>query len=116
MKNRFACAAAVLAVLVVMAWASPASAQFNIESKDGKNSLKIGFLAQPQFESLGTADGTATSNNIFLRRFRIMFGGKLGDKWTYFFETDDPNLGKGATAGTAAKDTGTMYLQDANVT
>lgn len=116
MRNKFRFVAALAAVLFVLAWAKPSSAQFLLESKDGKSSIKIGFLAQPQFEGISTADGTATSYNIALRRFRIIFGGKLGgDKWTYFFETDDPNLGKGTgTAGT--KDTGTMYLQDAFVT
>jgi len=115
MKNKLTFTAAMLAAVILAAWASPAAAQLNIESKDGKNSLKIGLLAQPQFESISTPDGTATSNNIFLRRFRILFGGKLGDKWTYFFETDSPNLGK-ATVSAGTKDTGSMYLQDANVT
>ena len=115
MRNKFQFVAALAAVLFVLAWAQPSSAQFLLETKDGKSNIKIGFLAQPQFESITTADGLDTSNNISLRRFRILFGGKLGDKWTYFFETDDPNLGKGTgTPGT--KDTGTMYIQDAVVT
>ena len=80
-----------------------------------KTNLKIGFLLQPQFESLETADESATSKNIFLRRFRILFGGKIADKWTYFFETDSPNVGKG-TGHAGTKDAGTIYMQDAFVT
>lgn len=104
-----------LAAMLVAAGATPSAAQWVIESKDQKTNLKIGFLLQPQFESLETSDGSATSKNIFLRRFRILFGGKIADKWTYFFETDSPNVGKGTgTAG--VKDTGTIYMQDAFVT
>lgn len=115
MKNRFRILTALAAVLVVVAWAAPSSAQWVIESKDQKANIKIGFLAQGQFENITTPDGKATATNFYLRRFRIIFGGKLSDKWTYFFETDNPNLGKGTgTAGT--KDAGTMYIQDAFVT
>ncbi len=98
----------------------PASAQWQIDSKDGKASLKIGFLAQPQFEVLDTPDGTGESKNVFLRRLRIMFGGKISDKWTFFVETDDPNLGKTvpdlSTNPTGAKDAGNLYIQDAVLT
>jgi hypothetical protein len=107
--------ALALAALLIGAWPAVSSAQWVIESKDQKTNLKIGFLLQPQFESLETADESATSKNIFLRRFRILFGGKIADKWTYFFETDSPNVGKGTgTSGT--KDAGTIYMQDAFVT
>ena len=115
MKNRFHILTALAVALVMVAWATPSSAQWVIESKDQKSNIKIGFLSQGQFENITTPDGTATSTNLFLRRFRILLGGKVSDKWTYFLETDDPNLGKGTgTAGT--KDTGTMYIQDAFVT
>ena len=72
----------------------PAAAQWQIESKDGTTNLKIGFLAQPQLEIVDTPDGTGQSKNIYLRRIRIMFGGKITDRWTFFFETDSPNVGK----------------------
>jgi len=115
MSTRRFVPACALAALLVAAWPAASSAQWVIESKDQKTNLKIGFLIQPQFESLETADGTATSKNIFLRRFRILFGGKIADKWTYFFETDSPNVGKGTgTAG--VKDAGNIYMQDAFVT
>lgn len=109
---------ALLGGLWLVGRAAPATAQWQIDTKDGQASIKFGFLAQPQLESLTTADGNRTSTNLFLRRFRILFGGKISDKWTYFFETDSPNLGKGDTAGVAnaLKNAGNIYIQDAFVT
>jgi Phosphate-selective porin O and P len=111
-------AAAVAAFL--LCGALPAHAQWQIESKDGKSNIKFGFLAQPQFEGLQTTDptsagGTVYAKNIFLRRFRIVFGGQIAGNWTFFFETDSPNLGK-QVAGTTAKDTGFIFIQDAFLT
>lgn len=96
-----------------------AAAQWQIESKDGQASLKVGFLAQPQMERLETTDQRGTSTNLFLRRFRLLFGGNVSKRWSFFFETDSPNLGKanpnpGATSG--AKDQGEIFLQDAYLT
>ena len=107
-----------VALLVVMALglgADTASAQWQIESKDGKASLKFGFLIQPQMETLETADQTATSTNLFVRRFRVLLGGNFSEKWSYFFETDSPNIGK-ANPATGAKDAGDVFIQDAYVT
>jgi hypothetical protein len=56
-----------------------------------------------------------TASNLFLRRFRIMFAGKMG-KWGFFFETDNPNLGKADLANRGIKNTGFVYIQDAFVT
>jgi hypothetical protein len=105
---------------LVIGASRPAAAQWQIDSKDGKANIKIGFLAQPQLELLETPDTTDQSKNVFLRRIRILFGGKLSDKWTIFVETDSPNLGK--TTGdkvsnpTGAKDAGFIYIQDAYFT
>lgn len=110
--TRWRCA---LAVTCVFAWAGTASAQWQIESKDGKASLKVGFLVQSQGESLETVDQKATSTNLFVRRFRVLFGGNFSPKWSYFFETDSPNIGK-ANPATGAKDAGDVFMQDAYVT
>ena len=118
--NRFLAVAALAGGLALGVSVRPASAQLEIDSKDGKASLKIGFLAQPQLEVLDTPDGTGESKNVFLRRLRVIFGGKISEKWTFFVETDDPNLGKAtpdlATNPTGAKDSGNIYIQDAFVT
>jgi hypothetical protein len=110
-----------------LAWATwmgvlcvaPASAQWQIDAKDGKSSIKIGFLAQPQMELLETADQSDTSVNLFVRRFRVLFSGNLGERWSFFFETDSPNLGKGNPnpgPATGAKEAGDVFIQDAYVT
>jgi hypothetical protein len=112
--------AAMAGGLMLSVSARPAAAQWQIDSKDGMASLKIGFLAQPQLEVIDTPEGTDQSKNIFLRRLRIMFGGKVSDKWSFFVETDSPNLGKTtpdlATNPTGAKDAGNIYVQDAYFT
>ena len=110
-------AAAVLALSVA---APPASAQWQTESKDGAASIKLGFLIQPQLELLETADQEAISTNLFVRRLRLLVGGALGEHWSFFFETDSPNLGKAnpnpgiSTPG--VKDQSDIYVQDAYVT
>jgi hypothetical protein len=111
---------AVAGAVMMVASARPAAGQWQVESKDGKSSLKVGFLAQPQMEVVDTPDGTDQSKNVFLRRIRIIFGGKISDRWTFFFETDSPNLGKATgdkvTNPTGTKDSGGMYIQDAYFT
>jgi hypothetical protein len=99
---------------LILAVAAPASAQWQLDSKDGKASMKIGFMVQSQFEALETADQSGTSANLFIRRVRFFFGGKVSDKWTYFLDTDSPNVGKASAAG--VKEAGDIYIQDAFVT
>ena len=103
------------AVIVMALGTGTARAQWQIESKDGKSSLKFGILVQPQLELLETADQTATSTNLFVRRFRVLFGGNFTEKWSFFFETDSPNIGK-ANPATGVKDAGDVFIQDAYVT
>lgn len=113
-------AAGAAAAVVVTAFAAPASAQWQTESKDGAASIKLGFLIQPQLELLETVDQQATSTNLFIRRLRLLVGGALGEHWSFFFETDSPNLGKASPNPGAiqpgAKDQGDIYVQDAYVT
>jgi hypothetical protein len=90
--------------------APAANAQWEIKPTDG-SSIKAGFLLQGQAESVDAANGD-TSNNLFFRRARILLGGKINDQWSFFFETDSPNLGKGG----GTKNAGDMYIQDFVVT
>jgi Phosphate-selective porin O and P len=73
-----------------------------IESKNGSANLKIGLLLQPQYEAIGSSNPAfdGASQNLFLRRTRLLVGGTLFGKLDYFFETDAPNLFKGDTVGT----------------
>ena len=74
--------AAGLAVAVGLCLtAAPAAAQWQIETKDGKASAKIGILGQVQGEWIDTAaDGEHTSQNLYVRRIRLLLGGKLGEE------------------------------------
>ncbi len=103
----------VLLVALFTAVASVASAAdppWQIKSADGKSSITFGFLAQPQGEWLTTTDGAGTSKNLFLRRFRVILGGKATDWISFFVDTDSPNLGKG-TGSTKVQEK--VYIQDA---
>jgi hypothetical protein len=92
----------------------PAAAQIQMSSADGKQSFKIGILGQLQLEKLDTADGKETSDNIFLRRIRLLGNFKLSDQLTVFFDTDAPNLGKGNADG--SKNNADLFIQDFVVT
>jgi hypothetical protein len=77
---------------------------------EGKTSVSFGFLAQPQFESLENPTATAINNNLFFRRLRLIAGGKINSNFSFFIESDSPNLGK---KGINGKRTADIFLQDA---
>jgi hypothetical protein len=98
------------------------TASFKIEPSSG-NTLKLGLLFQPQFQSLGSTELSGTSYNLFLRRTRFLAGGTLFGTFEYFFDTDYPNLflaGNDAPTATAnattTKATPGMNVQDAFIT
>ncbi|MEI9940984.1 MAG: porin [Pseudomonadota bacterium] len=97
--------------------ASPASFEsFKVENKNGSATLKVGLLLQPQYDAIGSADAqhTGTTNNLFLRRTRLLVGGTLFKTFEYFFDTDAPNLFKSDAAG--VKTTQGIVVQDAIAT
>lgn len=94
--------------------AAPASAQWQMVSADGSTKLNFGVLAQMQAEELQPVNTEDWQQNLFLRRFRILVGGKVNDRISLFAETDVPNLGKGLATG--KKQDNTMVLQDLAVT
>jgi len=107
----------VMAAAVALLVAVPAVAQFGpfqMATADGKQSFKLGILGQIQAQSLDTASTKDQTNDIFLRRARILGALKLSDKLSVFFETDSPNIGKSNPDG--SKTTTNMYLQDFAVT
>jgi hypothetical protein len=81
-----------------MACMQPAYAEgppWKFATADGNTSVSLGFLAQPQYESIENSTGTGDNlDNVFLRRLRFLAGGKLTKKLSYFIESDVPNLGK----------------------
>jgi hypothetical protein len=105
---------AALIGLVVCGAFDTAYAQFGIAAPDGKSSLKLGIFGQFQAERLDNADATLTAQNLFVRRARLLVGGKLGEQFSVFFDTDSPNIGKAAADG--RKNEGMIYVQDLIVT
>jgi hypothetical protein len=84
-----------------------------IDAPNG-SSIKFGLLAQPQYESVGAFAGSGMSQNLYLRRIRILVGGTIFKDVEYFFDTDFPNMFK---AGADGVKTGPgMYIQDAFAT
>jgi Phosphate-selective porin O and P len=112
-NRRFQVVGSAMALACLLAAAPAAHAQWQIQSDDGKSSIKFGFLVQARAESLDLADGSDTSRDLFFRRLRLLAGGKINDQLSYFFETDSPNLGKGSSSGKGASD---IYIQDFVIT
>ena len=103
----------VIALAVVMAGAlsaAPARAQWSLSANDGKAVLNVGFLSQTQIEVLRAAGSHADAQNVFVRRARLVLGGRIDARTSFFIDTDVPNLGKGQATG--AKVPNTMVLQD----
>jgi len=109
-----ACLGLLVFTLAAIAHAPAASADpWEIKSADGNSSIKFGYLAVMRADSEELANGE-DAQNLYFRRLRLLFGGKLAEKWSYFFETDSPNLGKSDAAG--VKNAGDVYIQDFYVT
>ena len=100
-------------VLCVFLSSAAAFGQWQITSEDGESSIKFGFLAVMRADSEEQADGDDLEN-LYFRRLRIMFGGKLSSKWSFFFETDSPNLGKSDATGN--KNADDVFIQDFFIT
>jgi hypothetical protein len=87
---------------------------WQIISKDGKSSFAVGFLAQGQAEWLTNPKADNTTKNLFLRRMRMIAGGQINDKISFFIESDSPNLGKAQADGTKLAEK--VFLQDVIIT
>lgn len=106
--------------LVALAALVPATvrAQAVIKVNDSI-SIKIGFLSQTQADfTQNVRSDSSYAQNVFQRRMRILFGANVGSKLSFFYETDNPNLGRtGPNNGVAAgftRSLGTGFItQDA---
>jgi hypothetical protein len=107
-------ALAIAAAAIALA-AAPASAQLQFGSADGGTSLKLGVLGQLQAQDIDTPDGKESAKDLYFRRLRLIGLFKYGDKLSVYFDTDDPNLGKGNADGTKNLNT-SIYIQDFVVT
>jgi hypothetical protein len=90
--------------------AAPARAQIVVNAGDDVN-FRLGVLGQFQADSLENPGTNANSDNLFVRRLRLIFGGQVAKNVTFFIETDAPNLGKTLPGGKNIQPA--MVLQDA---
>jgi hypothetical protein len=88
-----------------------------VEDKDKGIAINVGALIQPQFQMTGqgsfgghgacgtagregcstgiaSARGDGPAYDLFVRRARLMLWGSFTKQFSYFIETDEPNLGK----------------------
>jgi hypothetical protein len=113
MRNSFCTLCIVTALIVCMQSAYAEGPPWKFATGDGNTSVSLGFLAQPQYESIENSTGTGDNlDNVFLRRLRFLAGGKLTKKLSYFIESDVPNLGKKGFDGKRVFD---MFVQDAYI-
>src|SRR6266487_362428 len=73
-------------------------------------SFKVGTLIQGWADAAQDATTKGYANNLFLRRIRLIVGGQVAPNITFFFETDNPNLGKAPKIATLS---GGFITQDA---
>ena len=76
--------------------------------------FKLGVLVQAQGDALQDPVARGYAQNVFVRRARLLVGGQFAKNFSFFVETDSPNLGKSLTAGTKNSQP-SMYVQDAYV-
>jgi hypothetical protein len=105
---------AILGCTALALNAQGADHPWQIASKDGKSILAFGFLAQGQAEWVTNPMAGTTSGNLYLRRMRLIAGGQISDKISFFIESDSPNLGKTQADGTKVAEK--IYLQDVILT
>jgi hypothetical protein len=92
-----------------------ASAQATIKVNDNI-SLRFGTLIQGWVDTTQDPATKGHANGIFLRRMRFLVGGQISPNVSFFFETDNPNLGRpvAGSATTPAKNLGAGFItQDA---
>jgi len=100
---------------------APAAGPLKIEDASG-NSIRFGLLLQPQYQAASSPALNSYANNLYIRRTRLLVGGKFLGKVEFFFDTDYPNLfldsntaAEGAPEVFAKNGPG-MIVQDAFIT
>jgi hypothetical protein len=78
-------------------------------------SVRIGFLSQTWADfNQNVRQDSSYAQSIFQRRIRLLVGAQIGSHLNFFFETDNPNLGR-TTAGAAKTLSNGFITQDAYV-
>ncbi len=117
LSNRLTLVSVALLVLLLPA---VANAQAIVKVNDVVN-FRLGILLQAwgdwNGQSTATGDTAGFQQNLFLRRARFFLGGQVAKDVTFFFMTDNPNLGKSTqtvAGGAGGKAPGTGFIvQDA---
>jgi hypothetical protein len=103
--------AAALAALVLLLPAA-ASAQAVLKVNDSI-SVRFGFLSQTWADfSQNVRQDSSYAQNIFQRRLRFIVGAQVGSHLSFFFQTDNPNLGRSGPGFTKSLGSG-FITQDA---
>lgn len=85
------------AVIVLVAAASSVGAQATIKVGDDV-SIRFGVLLQGWADWTEDVVAEGYSQNLYLRRARLLVGGQVAPNITFFIETDNPNLGRAPKA------------------
>ena len=122
MRSRIQSGRVALVALAVLVALLPglASAQAIVKVNDNVN-FRLGILLQGWADWSGQSDAAGNTagfqQNLFLRRARFFLGGQVAKDVTFFFMTDNPNLGKSTqtvAGGAGGKAPGTGFIvQDA---
>lgn len=106
--------AAVLAATVLVVAPCSATAQAVIKVNDSV-SVRFGLLSQTWVDyTQNVQQDNSYAQNIFQRRMRFIFGGQIGSKVSFYFQTDNPNLGRTGPGFVKAPASG-FLLQDGYV-
>jgi hypothetical protein len=92
------CRTAAFTLASFLAGAATGRAQAVIKVNDDVN-FRLGVLGQFQADWLEDPDADDTTQNLFIRRLRLLFAGQVAKNVTFFVETDAPNLGKTLPGG-----------------
>jgi hypothetical protein len=102
-------AAALAAIVFVVPFTAKAQAVIRVNDSI---SVRFGLLSQTWVDySENVRQDTSYAQNIFQRRMRFIFGGQIGSKLSFFFQTDNPNLGRSGPGFIKAPGAG-FILQD----
>jgi hypothetical protein len=100
---------ALLVALVLLAVQPRARAQAVITAGDDI-SIRLGVLGQFWADSITDPLADSRTNNLFVRRIRLITGGQVAKHVSFFVETDAPNLGRTANGKNIAPG---LIVQDA---
>ncbi len=84
---------AVSCVAALLFGAVPAGAQIVVEANDDVN-LKLGVLGQFQADTIDNPGTEPNTNNLFVRRLRLLFGGQVAKNVSFFSRPTRPTSAK----------------------